>query len=246
MIFHVAVLLVGVVAGGVASIAGFGIGSLLTPVLGLRLGMKLAVAAVSIPHAIGTAWRLWSLRTAVDRRVLLGFGTTSAAGGLVGALLHAYAGGFALTLVFGALLVFAGTTGLTGWSDRMRFGRKTAWLAGALSGLLGGMVGNQGGVRSAALLGFRVGRDAFVATATAIALIVDAARVPVYLWNQGGELRSQWMLILLAAAGVLTGTIAGYKALRRIPEAVFRKVVSGIVLALGLYMLYRAWAMNAE
>lgn len=50
------------VAGAIASIAGFGIGSILTPLLSLWLGTKLAVAAVSIPHFIGTALRFSLIR----------------------------------------------------------------------------------------------------------------------------------------------------------------------------------------
>jgi hypothetical protein len=50
---------------------------------------------------------------------------------------------------------------------------------GAVSGVLGSLVGNQGGIRSLAMLGFDVPRRAFVATATAVGLIVDGARLPV-------------------------------------------------------------------
>jgi uncharacterized membrane protein YfcA len=110
--FHLVVLVVAMAAGGIASVTGFGIGSLLTPLLGMQIGIKLAVAAVSIPHLIGTAVRLFMLREHVAKRVLLGFGLTSAAGGLTGALLHTKADGPILTAVFGALLVFAGVTGL--------------------------------------------------------------------------------------------------------------------------------------
>src|SRR5262249_44587442 len=53
------VLLVAVAAGAIASVAGFGIGSLLTPLLAWPLGTRLAVAAVSIPHLVGTALRFW-------------------------------------------------------------------------------------------------------------------------------------------------------------------------------------------
>jgi uncharacterized membrane protein YfcA len=53
---------VALIAGGAASIVGFGIGSLLTPALAPQTGMKVAVAAVSVPHAIGTAVRLWTRR----------------------------------------------------------------------------------------------------------------------------------------------------------------------------------------
>src|SRR5437899_12396609 len=57
-------------------------------------------------------------------------------------------------------------------------------IAGGVSGGFGGLVGNQGGIRSAAMLGLNVPRDAFVATATAIALMVDVARVPVYVFTE--------------------------------------------------------------
>jgi uncharacterized membrane protein YfcA len=53
MILHWLVLAVGIVAGALAAIAGFGIGSLLTPVVSVPLGMRLAVAFVSIPHLVG-------------------------------------------------------------------------------------------------------------------------------------------------------------------------------------------------
>src|SRR5438105_10077495 len=89
--FLVLVGAVAVLAGAIASVSGFGIGSLLTPLLAVRVGTKLAVAAVSVPHLAATGFRFWLLRKHVDCRLLLGFGLMSAAGGLAGALLHAYA-----------------------------------------------------------------------------------------------------------------------------------------------------------
>src|SRR5438270_7822852 len=77
-----------VVAGAIAAVSGFGIGSILTPLLALSMGTKLAVAVVSIPHFIGTALRFVLIREHLDRRVLATFGVASAAGGLTGALLH--------------------------------------------------------------------------------------------------------------------------------------------------------------
>ncbi len=76
----------------------------------------------------------------------------------------------------------------------MRFGRKPAWIAGALSGIFGGLVGDREGIRSAALLGFDIRRDAFVATATAIALLVDVFRMPVYAATQWRPILSAWPL----------------------------------------------------
>jgi hypothetical protein len=226
----------GLVAGAIASIAGFGIGSILTPLLAGWFGTKLAVAVVSIPHFIGTAVRFLAIRRHLDRRVLLGFGVTSAIGGLAGALLHNWVRSAVLGYVLAGLLVFAGLTGLTGAASRMKFGKRTAWFAGALSGLFGGMVGNQGGIRSAALLGFNLPRDAFVATATAIALLVDVFRMPVYAASQFRSILSQWQPAAFATLGVVIGTLAGKRLLQRIPENVFRVIVSTIVLALGVWM----------
>src|SRR5437867_2487120 len=125
--FESALLVVAAAAGAVAAVSGFGIGSLLTPLLALHVETKTAVAAVSVPHLVGTAIRFWRLRSHVDRRLLWSFGLTSAAGGLAGALLHARASSPALAIVFGALLVFAGTAQITGHAQRWRFHGAAAW-----------------------------------------------------------------------------------------------------------------------
>lgn len=237
MAFEALITIAAIIAGGIASIAGFGIGSILTPLLAIRVGTKLAVAAVSVPHLVATALRFFLIRQHVDKRVFLSFGLTSAVGGLVGALLHTRFNSSVLGYILGVLLVFAGFMGVTGWSQRLRFEGAAAWIAGALSGVFGGLVGNQGGIRSAAMLGMRVSKESFVATATAIALLVDGARMPVYAAMQTKQVLEIWPLLLLATIGVVVGTIAGERVLRRIPEPIFRRLVSIIILGLGISML---------
>ena len=235
--FEIFLLLVSILAGAVAAVAGFGIGSLLTPVLATQVPLKLAVAAVSIPHLLATGIRFWLMRTHVDRRLLWTFGIFSALGGLAGALAHKWASSPMLTVVFGGALLLASLSELTGAARKVRLRGPAAWMAGALSGILGGMVGNQGGIRSAALLGFQTTRAAFVATATAVALLVDGARMPVYLWLEGRALAGMVAPIAIACAGCVIGTFWGRKLLERIPENVFRKVIASLILALASYML---------
>ncbi len=237
--FEFLVLIAAVVAGGIASIAGFGIGSILTPLLATALGTKLAVAVVSVPHLIATALRFALIRQHLDRHVFLTFGITSGMGGLAGALLHVWLRSVILSYILGALLVFAGIMGVSGLASRLRFGRTAGWVAGALSGIFGGLVGNQGGIRSAALFGFEVRKESFVATATAIALLVDGFRMPVYGATQWYDIGGQWKLMAIASAGVVVGTAVGQPVLRRIPEGIFRMVVGAIILALGAWMLVR-------
>ena len=239
MIFALIIAVGSILAGAIASIAGFGIGSVLTPLFAVRVGTQLAVATVSIPHLFATALRFWRLRAHVNRRALGSVGLTSAVGGLAGALLHTYSSNRSLAIVFGVLLLFVGVSELTGLARRMRFGGPVAWIAGAISGVFGGLVGNQGGIRSAALLGFDLDRQAFVATATAIGLVVDGARMPVYFATQMAAIARVWPLVLIATVGTLAGTMLGVRTLRRIPETVFRRVVAILLLLLGTYMLLR-------
>jgi uncharacterized membrane protein YfcA len=236
-LFDLVVFLVAIAAGSVAALAGFGIGSLLTPVFAMHLPLKLAVAAVAIPHFVATAVRFWMLRANVDRRLLLSFGIFSALGGLFGALAHNWASSPALTIVFGSALILASGSELTGAARRIRLRGAAAWIAGAVSGILGGMVGNQGGIRSAALLGFQAERVVFVATATAVALFVDVARLPVYLWLEGRALTGLVWPIAVATVGCVIGTFWGRRVLDRLPETVFRRLVATLILVLGVSML---------
>jgi uncharacterized membrane protein YfcA len=154
------IAVVALLAGGVAAVTGFGIGSLLTPVLAIETATKLAVAAVAIPHLVGTLQRFWMLRGNVDRRVLLGF----------------------------------------------------------------------------AVAGISVPRTSFVATATAIGLFVDAARLPVYLATEWSGIAGIAPIVVVATAPVMIGTALGTRVLGRVPEYLFRRVIAILLTALGLYM----------
>lgn len=227
-------------AGATAAVAGFGIGSLLTPLVAIRYGMGTAVAAVALPHAAATALRAWRLRAAIDWSVLRSFGLMSATGGLAGALLYTRLGGATLTLVLGVLLIATAIAGLTGWTSRWHPRGAAAHLLGAVSGFFGGVAGNQGGLRAAALLAFGLAPAAYVATATMTGLLVDAARTPVYLWRAGGELLAMADTIGVMTAGTLLGTLLGERVLLGLTVTQFRRLVAVLIAVLGLALIIRA------
>jgi uncharacterized membrane protein YfcA len=238
MPFEPLFLLASTFAGAIASISGFGIGSLLTPLLAGQTGStKLAIALVAVPHFFATSLRLWMLRRHIHTGVLVRFGSASAAGGIMGAFFHSFFSSPVATLIFALVLLLAGTLGISGLSSRLRFKGAWAWIAGILSGFFGGLVGNQGGIRSAALLGFEIDKKTFVATATAVGVVVDLVRMPVYFWSSHEEILSRWPLLLWSTAGVIAGTFLGHRILNLIEEQLFRKLVSLLIFFLGLYML---------
>lgn len=146
-------------------------------------------------------------------------------------------GNRSLTFVLGALLLLTRLAGLTGWTSRWRVRGAGVWMLGLLSGFFGGVAGNQGGLRSAALLSFRLEPVTFVATATATALLVDLGRTPIYLWRVGPALVVLWVPISVATSGVLLGTLLGERVLLGLQQPRFRLVVSVLILLVGLLLL---------
>lgn len=235
--FHLAVLLVAVLAGATASVVGFGIGSLLTPLLAARFGASIAVAAVTLPHALATAVRCWRLRGSIDRRVLTRFGLLSAAGALGGALLYTRLGPSTLTGILGGLLILTSAAQLSGWARRWQPHGALVSVFGLVSGFFGGVAGNQGGLRAAALTTFRLSPPGFVATATATGLLVDLARTPIYLWSTGPDLVPLAWPIGLASLGVLIGTLLGERLLLGLSPRRFGHIVGVAIGLLGVWLI---------
>jgi len=239
VIFLLGVFVLAVLSGGTASVAGFGIGSLLTPVLAATFGTATAVAAVAIPHAAATALRCWRLRANIDWSVLRGFGLLSAAGGLVGALLYTRFSNDALTLTLGLLLLSTALATLVDLPSRVRVTRIVGVL-GLLSGFFGGLAGNQGGLRAAAMLSLSLSPVHYVATATATAMLVDIVRTPIYVWRAGGVLTTLVLPLSVATAGVLIGTVLGERILLGLSIRQFRYAIAVLIGLLGLWLVVQS------
>jgi uncharacterized membrane protein YfcA len=103
--------------------------------------------------------------------------------------------------------------------------------------LFGGLVGNQGGIRAAALLAFPLNREALVATATATGLMVDAARVPIYLATDGPAIGTMLPTAAVMTVGAVIGTVLGAPVLRRLPETGFRRILAALLVLLGIALV---------
>jgi len=224
----------------VAAVSGFGIGSLLTPVLMLWMPTAHAVAVLAIPHAWATSIRWLRLRRDIDAPTFRQFGIASAVGGLAGAALQSRLTSPTLTIVLAVLLAISGTSELV--RQPLPIPKTPAWrlAGGLLSGLFGGLVGNQGGIRAAALLGFRLQPRQLVATATASALLVDAARVPIYVLTSGSVIGARVDLWVPVLVGVTIGTFVGVPILGHMSTNVYRRLIGALLLLLALSLVLAA------
>lgn len=241
-LFLAGILLVGVLSGGTAAVVGFGIGSLLTPLLLTRLEPHAAVAAVAVPHLLATAVRLARHRPAVDSRVFAAFGLPSAAASLAGAFLLGRLTSPLLVGALGVLLLATGIANLTRGFGQWTPPIPVAIALGLVSGLFGGLAGNQGGLRAAGLMAFRLAPRPFLATSTAVALVVDLARTPVYLSRGGDALVAWWPAITVATIGCLAGTVLGERVLLGLRPERYRQAIGAAVALVGAWLIARAMA----
>ena len=235
--FLIAIFAIGVLSGGTAAVVGFGIGSLMTPLLLTRFTASLAIALVALPHLVATALRFVRHRAAIDRAVVWRFGVPSAIGGAVGGVLHGILRSETLIDVLAVLLILTGIANLTSGFGRWHPRPVLASVMGLLSGIFGGLVGNQGGLRAAGLSAFNLEPRPFLATGTAVALLIDVARTPFYLARGGAQLLDLWAPIAVATAGCVIGTILGERLFLRMSRETYRRVIGTAVLLVGIWLL---------
>lgn len=233
------VLPVAAAAGTMMAVAAAGIDSLLIPLFGMTFDFKLAVAAVSLPHFAAGALRTWQLRRDIDRRLFLRFGVVCALASFAGAFVQERFSSEVMTYVFASLLIVAGLLGLTGILERKHQGKAAAWLSGGASGFFGGLCGEQGGLRAVGLLGFGLSKEAFVATGAAVGVISDLVRMPIYAARQWDQLPQTALAVAGALVGVLTGIFIGKWLLKKLPQDRFGRVVSGVIMGVGVLLFFR-------
>jgi uncharacterized protein len=211
----------------------FGLATALTPLFLLAYDIKTAVVLVAVVHLANGLFRLALYRPYTDWRIVGRFGVASVAGALAGAWLQKRAADPALEIGLGALLVVLGLVALAPTRSEWKFPPAMDQFGGLLSGLLGGLVGNQGALRSGYLLNYGLGKEAFIATGTAIACLIDLTRLPVYLYNYGPEMAAEWAPLAGVVAAAWAGTFVGKGLVARLPLAWFRRIVAVMIVAAG-------------
>lgn len=252
------ILVVCIVAFGASLLtlfSGFGLGTLLLPAFVFFFPVELAVAATAMVHAANSFFKVWILRSDIDRDVLGRFG--------VPALLTAFAGAWVLTrlsglapafewtllsrsrtvlpvsLVMGLLILGFALFELVPRLRDLRAPIRLLPLGGALSGFFGGLSGHQGALRAAFLTPLGLEPKAFAATQAGIASLVDIARLSVYLaaFLTGSlvvpNTTAVWSVVGAAILAAFAGALLGRRLLEKVTIDGIRGLTGALLLAVG-------------
>ena len=220
--------------------AGFGLSTILTPLVLLVMGPHEAVAVVAGGHGAHNAGKFAALRESVDFVAFRRYGIWLVMGAILGAILQNEVPQRPLLALIGAFLVTLPVLSLsekwTGYSIPEANDR----LGGFGSGLMGGLTGHQGALRAMFLTRRLPDKMEYAATAGVLALCVDRSRIPVYLLFRYDEIATHLGLTLALVVAALAGVRVGKRWLESLKsEWIHNGVMAGIV-ASGLFYLQEA------
>ncbi len=196
--------------------------------------IKTAVFLVAVIHFANSLFRLALFRNYINARIVLRFGLLSVVGAIAGSLLQKHAADLGLEIGLGALLVVLGGVALL----PSRLGWRIPRRADQLGGFLSGLVGNQGALRSGYLLNYPLSKQALIATGTAIACLIDASRIPVYVVNYGARLTDFWPYLVAVILAAFVGTFVGKRLVERLSLPWFRAVVAALIVFTGAGLIF--------
>ena len=223
-------------AGVVGTLAGFGAATVLLPVALIFFDFKTALVLTAFTHLFGNMGRMAFFHKRLAWRVVAYFGLVGIPGTLFGALLVNHINETVLQASLGIFLISYGIFALAVPTFRLK--QKPAnMLAGGLgSGILAGLIGTGGAIRTAFLTAYRLPKIQYLATSGALAFVVDGMRIPVYLKDGLLPSRYYWMLPVLFVLAV-GGSYLGKKLTSKIPQRAFSKIVLVCLIAAGIKLV---------
>lgn len=230
---------------------GFGLATILTPVMLLFFPTPVAIAMTAIVHFLNNLFKYALMRTHIDWRTVLRFGLPAGIGALLGAgLLRLLPQGAALLdysvagkvfhttplgLVIGTAMIFFALFETLSLFKSLRFGPEKIYFGGFLSGFFGGVSGHQGALRSAFLIRIRLGKETFIATGIAIACIVDVIRLAIYQPLPGiFAFSNHGQTVIAATLSAFAGALLGNVLLKKATIVLLQNAVVAGVMTLGL------------
>ena len=235
-------MLITLIAAALTVPAGFGLATMLTPVVLFWLPPHEAIAVVAIIHGAHNVWKLKLLRASVDFNAVKRYGWALIVGAIIGAVLHSYIPSNPLLMIVGFALIILPVLSATEKWTNFRLPESEDRIGGFGSGFFGGLTGHQGALRAMFLQRRLPDKVAYAATASVLALAVDLTRIPIYLVFEGTAILDEYILIPSLVISAILGVYLGKLWLTKWKQSNIRIGILVAIVASGI--MYVAEASN--
>lgn len=229
------------VANIFGTVSGFGVGTIMTPILLLFLPFSKTILLVCIIHWFHDIWKILFFRHGIDWKLFTYFGLPTIAASFIGALLVTPQQSQLLSSLLGLFLV--SSVGVMCFIPyfALPYNWMSGLIGGLLSGFFAGIFGIRGAVRSVFLAAFDLRKATFIGTTGAISFLLDSVRLTTY-FTRGLHLDSYlyWAFFLFIPVSFF-GAYIGKFIVGVIPQQHFRTVVSIFLLLVGIKLLLTPW-----
>ena len=233
-------MLITLLAAALTVPAGFGLATMLTPVVLFWLPPHEAIAVVAIIHGAHNAWKLKLLRTSVDFNAVKRYGWALIVGAIIGAMLHSYIPSNPLLMIVGLALIILPILSATEKWTNIRLPDSEDRIGGFGSGFFGGLTGHQGALRAMFLQRRLPDKVAYAATASVLALAVDLTRIPIYLVFEGTAILDEYILIPSLVISAILGVYLGKLWLTKWKQSNIRIGILVAIVASGVMYVTEA------
>ena len=234
------VLVLGLVAGTIGGIVGFGTSIMLMPALVLVFGPREAVPIMAIGSIMANASRVAAWWREIDWRAAAAYGATGIPAAALGARTLLTLPPGVVEAVLG--LFFLAMIPLRRWMGRQswRLGLGHLALAGAAIGFLTGIVVSTGPVNTPFFLAHGLVKGAYLGTEALASLAVYGAKAATFRSLGALPLEAVGKGLLIGSS-LTVGAFLARRTVRRIDAEKFRLLMDGLLGVAGATMLWAAW-----
>jgi uncharacterized membrane protein YfcA len=221
----------------VGTVGGFGSSVFFVPIANFYFDFNTVLGMTALFHIGSNLSKIALFRKGMDKKLLLWLGLPSVLFVILGGWLSSILNTEYLKFGLASFIVLFSLFFLLFEEVQIKPGKIQAVIGGTSSGFLAGLVGTGGAVRGLTMAAFNLEKSTFVATSAGIDLAVDLSRGGVYFLN--GYFTKQVLMyvpVLLIIGWV--GTWIGRKLLKKISQKSFKRISLGLILIVGVVMMY--------
>ena len=229
----VIISLVAMLASLLTFFSGFGLGTILMPVLALFFPIEVAIALTGVVHLLNNIFKITIIGKKATWRVVLKFGIPAIFGAFIGAMILMYFSDnnewaiytignrqciiTPVKVIIAALIFCFALLEILPFYKNLFFSENKLYVGGVISGFFGGLSGHQGALRSAFLIKCGLTKESFIATGVIIASVVDISRISVYFTKYSKvDINENSTILIAAVLAAFTGALIGKKLLNKI------------------------------